>query len=170
LVDQTQPKLSGIQPRADAREWRADAALKRLGRLGHLMANETVTRLTIEHHATPAFGIAQTSIQWRRDPVPIDREADKIRACLRCRRQMTDGNGDANTPRGSCDGQRVQAFCSFTLLSGSVCTGLPVAAKIAFKTAGAATQIVGSPTPPQNPPDGMTMVSIFGKSANCMLS
>ena len=31
---------------------------------------------------------------------------------------------------------------------------LPVAAKIAFSTAGAATAIVGSPTPPQKPPDG----------------
>jgi hypothetical protein len=30
---------------------------------------------------------------------------------------------------------------------------LPVAAKIAFSTAGAATQMVGSPTPPQNPPE-----------------
>ncbi len=32
---------------------------------------------------------------------------------------------------------------------------LPVAAKIAFSTAGAATAIVGSPTPPQKPPDGI---------------
>ena len=30
---------------------------------------------------------------------------------------------------------------------------LPVAAKIAFSTAGAATAIVGSPTPPQKPPE-----------------
>ena len=29
---------------------------------------------------------------------------------------------------------------------------------MALSTAGAATLIVGSPTPPQNPPDGMTMV------------
>ena len=39
---------------------------------------------------------------------------------------------------------------------------LPVAAKYAFSTAGAATQIVGSPTPPQNPPDGMMIDSTFG--------
>ena len=32
-----------------------------------------------------------------------------------------------------------------------------MAAKIAFNTAGAATAMVGSPTPPQNPPDGMMM-------------
>ena len=31
--------------------------------------------------------------------------------------------------------------------------------------AGAATAIVGSPTPPQKPPDGMTMVSTSGISA-----
>ena len=34
-------------------------------------------------------------------------------------------------------------------LIGSVRTGLPVAACMAFNTAGAVTQIVGSPTPPQ---------------------
>src|SRR5260370_29920741 len=42
---------------------------------------------------------------------------------------------------------------------------LPVAAKYALRTAGAATQIVGSPTPPQKPPDGMRIVSTFGISA-----
>ncbi len=39
---------------------------------------------------------------------------------------------------------------------------LPVAAKIAFATAGAATQIVGSPTPPQKSPDGMMIDSTAG--------
>ena len=42
---------------------------------------------------------------------------------------------------------------------------LPVAANNALSTAGAATQIVGSPTPPQKSPDGMTMVYTFGISA-----
>ena len=41
----------------------------------------------------------------------------------------------------------------------------PVAAKIAFNTAGAATAIVGSPTPPQNPPDARITVSTFGIAA-----
>ena len=45
---------------------------------------------------------------------------------------------------------------------------LPVAAKIAFSTAGPATAIVGSPTPPQNPPDGTSTVSTFGMSASRM--
>jgi hypothetical protein len=39
---------------------------------------------------------------------------------------------------------------------------LPVAAKYAFSTAGAATQTGGSPTPPQNPPEGMMIDSTFG--------
>ena len=38
---------------------------------------------------------------------------------------------------------------------------LPVAAKYAFSTAGGAAQIV-SPTPPQNPPEGMMIDSTFG--------
>src|SRR3989442_14961773 len=46
--------------------------------------------------------------------------------------------------------------------SGNVRMRLPVAAKNALRTAGAATQIVGSPTPPQNPPDGMTIDSTLG--------
>ena len=41
--------------------------------------------------------------------------------------------------------------------SGMLRMRLPVAAKIALSTAGAATAIVGSPTPPQKSPDGMTI-------------
>ncbi len=44
-------------------------------------------------------------------------------------------------------------------------TRFPVAAKTALSTAGAATAIVGSPTPPQNPPDGITIVSTTGISS-----
>jgi len=40
-------------------------------------------------------------------------------------------------------------YISFTFLSGRLRIGLPVAAKMALSTAGATTQIVGSPTPPQ---------------------
>src|SRR5215471_15366023 len=49
--------------------------------------------------------------------------------------------------------------------SGNERMRLPVAAKYALSTAGAATQIVGSPTPPQKPPDAMRIVSTFGISA-----
>ena len=52
-----------------------------------------------------------------------------------------------------------------TSFNGTWRTRLPVAANIAFNTAGAATAMVGSPTPPQNPPDGITMVSTAGISA-----
>src|SRR5262245_61389581 len=55
-------------------------------------------------------------------------------------------------------------------LSGNVRMRLPVAAKYALSTAGAATQIVSSPTPPQNPPDGMTIDSTLGICAMRMES
>jgi len=58
----------------------------------------------------------------------------------------------------------VHASVMFWFFSGNDRMRLPVAAKIALSTAGAATKIVGSPTPPQNPPDGMTMRSTFGIS------
>src|SRR5215217_6691871 len=50
-------------------------------------------------------------------------------------------------------------------LSGRLRMRLPVAAKIALSTAGAATAIVGSPTPPQKPPDGIAFVSTAGISS-----
>jgi alkanesulfonate monooxygenase SsuD/methylene tetrahydromethanopterin reductase-like flavin-dependent oxidoreductase (luciferase family) len=56
----------------------------------------------------------------------------------------------------------VHASRMLWFFSGNDRTRCPVAAKIALSTAGAATKIVGSPTPPQNPPDGMMMHSTFG--------
>jgi hypothetical protein len=49
-------------------------------------------------------------------------------------------------------------------LSGTERMRLPVAAKNALSTAGAATKIVGSPTPPQKSPDGMMIDSTLGIS------
>src|ERR1043165_1154709 len=50
--------------------------------------------------------------------------------------------------------------------SGNERIRLPVALKNALSTAGAATQMVGSPTPPQTgPPFGMMIDSTFGISA-----
>ncbi len=57
------------------------------------------------------------------------------------------------------------AYTSLTFFSGRLRTGFPVAAKIAFITDGATTQIVGSPTPPQKSYDGTSTVSTFGISA-----
>ena len=50
-------------------------------------------------------------------------------------------------------------------ISGIVRMRLPVAAKIALSTAGAATAIVGSPTPPQKSPVGTMTVSTCGISS-----
>ena len=47
---------------------------------------------------------------------------------------------------------------------------MPVAAGIAFSTAGATTQIVGSPTPPQKSYVGTITVSTFGMSASRRIS
>ena len=62
----------------------------------------------------------------------------------------------------SRDPQLVTMPC---LDSGNERMRLPVAAKIALSTAGAATAIVGSPTPPQKPPLGITIDSTCGIAA-----
>jgi hypothetical protein len=58
-----------------------------------------------------------------------------------------------------------QALRRSALVSGPERMRLPVAAKIALSTAGAATKMVGSPTPPQKPPDGITIDSTAGISS-----
>src|ERR1700692_2974584 len=60
-------------------------------------------------------------------------------------------------------------YTSFTFLSGRLRIGLPVAAKTALSTAGATTQIVGSPTPPQKSEGGPIPVSAFRISAGRMI-
>jgi hypothetical protein len=47
------------------------------------------------------------------------------------------------------DQQNALLYTSLTFFSGRVRTGFPIAAWMALSTAGATTQIVGSPTPPQ---------------------
>jgi hypothetical protein len=59
---------------------------------------------------------------------------------------------------------RVRRF-RLWFFSGRSRMRLPVAAKMALSTAGAATAIVGSPTPPQKPPEGITIVSTAGISS-----
>ncbi|MDB5905325.1 MAG: hypothetical protein JWM26_4203 [Betaproteobacteria bacterium] len=61
---------------------------------------------------------------------------------------------------------RRPAYTSFWFFIGRFLTGFPVAAKIAFITAGAMTQIVGSPTPPQKSWVGASTLSTFGMSAS----
>src|SRR5258708_36729338 len=50
------------------------------------------------------------------------------------------------------------------VLSGTDRIRLPVAAKNALSTAGAATEIAGSPAPPPHPPGGMMVDSALGIS------
>jgi hypothetical protein len=54
------------------------------------------------------------------------------------------------------------AYRSLLSLSGSERIRLPVAANTALRTAGAATLMVGSPTPPQKLPEGITIASTLG--------
>jgi len=55
---------------------------------------------------------------------------------------------EASLPCDAPDARR-ETQAVLTFLNGRLRTGLPVAAKIAFMTAGETTQMVGSPTPPQ---------------------
>src|SRR4029453_11423020 len=67
---------------------------------------------------------------------------------------------------GFVTGAAGDRYTSFTFFSGRLRPRLPVAAKIALRTAGVTTEIVGSPTPPQKSPDGTITVSTFGISAS----
>src|SRR5262249_8712914 len=81
------------------------------------------------------------------------------RACAPCREES--GGPDAAAPHVS------HALWMLWFFSGNERMRWPVALKNALSTAGAATQIVGSPTPPQGslPPDGMRIDSTLGISA-----
>src|SRR6266446_5196834 len=67
-------------------------------------------------------------------------------------------------PAAECRQTRQVDFRSW-FINGSERMRLPVAAKIALSTAGAATAIVGSPTPPQKSPVGMMTTSTLGISS-----
>ena len=71
----------------------------------------------------------------------------------------------ANDPPCASPHCTAQAALRSWFISGNVRIRLPVAAKIALSTAGAATAIVGSPTPPQKSPVGTTTTSTFGISS-----
>jgi len=85
----------------------------------------------------------------------------------RARRGAGGGSADATTA-AAIEIAPIAAAVTFTMrlhhleavvLQRERADALPVAAKYALRTAGAAKQIVGSPTPPQNPPDGMMIDS-----------
>jgi hypothetical protein len=62
---------------------------------------------------------------------------------------VTGSPGRAGRRQCLCVGGGGHAYANFAFFSGRLRTGLPVAAKIALRTAGVITQMVGSPTPPQ---------------------
>src|SRR5262249_44194919 len=102
------------------------------------------------------LGLNNDAPRLKRKNISATIAADVKRFC----HQIKNGQGFRYT-------QRHQASWILWFLSGNERMRWSVALKYALSTAGAATQIVGSPTPPQAPvpPDGMTIDSTFGISA-----
>ena len=88
---------------------------------------------------------------WRRKAKRRDRGCGRAVACTAMRRPWA-----AALPRYANE--------MLWFFNGNERMRLPVAAKNALSTAGAATKMVGSPTPPQKPPDGTIVTSTFGIS------
>jgi len=122
------------------------------------MAQSTGSRIPIHHDTATARRIAGFGSQSARNRVSDGLEAHRLtlRADLRVRDQYRNGRGDSVLAR--------QASVSPWFFKGSERTRLPEAAKIALQTAGAIDAWPGSPTPPQNPPEGASTTSILGIS------
>jgi len=109
-----------------------------------------------EHAVAPAgaAAFADAGAEKKETNTPVD----TINARIVCIFMLPKGRAAAFTAAA------LPAYTSSMpwFLSGNERMRLPVAAKNAFNTAGAATQIVGSPTPPQKPPEGMMIDSTFG--------
>ncbi len=122
------------------------------------MAQSTRSRIPIHHDASTARGIARFGSQRPRNRVSNHVEAHRLtlRADPRVRDQYRNSKYDNVLAR--------QANVSPWFFKGSERTRLPVAAKIALHTAGAIDAWPGSPTPPQNPPEGASTTSILGIS------
>jgi len=122
------------------------------------MAQSTGSRIAIHHYASTALRIPGFGSQGPRNRVSDRLEAHRLalRADLRVREQYRKGRDDGVLAR--------QANVSPWFFKGSERTRLPVAAKIALQTAGAIDAWPGSPTPPQNPPEGASTTSILGIS------
>jgi len=122
------------------------------------MAQSTGSRIPIHHYASTARRIAGFGSQSPRNRVPDNVEARRVtlRADLRVREEYRNGRGNSVLAR--------QANVSPWFFKGSERTRLPVAAKIALHTAGAIDAWPGSPTPPQNPPEGASTTSTLGIS------
>ncbi len=134
------------------------------------MADQAISDLTIKYDAASARRITCFAVEWCWNGIP--RYSKRQWCGCPCRRNRRDGSRKRDHPSKSpLRRHHLLHARSLRFLSGSDRTGLPVAAKMAFITAGAATMIVGSPTPPQKPPDGTVTVStLVGKSAMRIIS
>jgi len=122
------------------------------------MAQSTRSRIPIHHDTSTARRIAGFGSQrpWNRVSDRIEAHRLTLSAGLRARNQCRDGGGEGVLAR--------QAKVSPWFFRGSARIRLPVAAKIALHTAGAIDAWPGSPTPPQNPPEGASTTSTLGIS------
>jgi len=122
------------------------------------MAQSTGSRIPIHHYASTARRIAGFGTQGPRNRVSDRLEAHRVTlsADLRVREQYRKRRYDSVLA--------LQANVSPWFFKGSERTRLPVAAKIALQTAGAIDAWPGSPTPPQNPPEGASTTSTLGIS------
>jgi len=122
------------------------------------MAQSTGSRIAIHHYASTALRIPGFGSQGPRNRVSDHLEAHRLtlRADLRVREQYRKGRDGGVLAR--------QTNVSPWFFKGSERTRLPVAAKIALQTAGAIDAWPGSPTPPQNPPEGASTTSTLGIS------
>jgi hypothetical protein len=151
-------RLSGF----NRRQIRRQVSLEALLREGPGMAEQAEAALPVHDDGPPPRRIARGAGERGRNGIAHHGEGARRRPRAggggRQRRRQ---EGERRQPRPPRPHARRRSVCR----SGSDRTRLPVAAKIALSTAGAATAMVGSPTPPQKPPEGMTMVSTFGISA-----
>ena len=122
------------------------------------MAQSTGSRIPIHHYASTARRIPGFGSQSPRNRVSNRLEARRLtlRADLRRREKYHNGRGNSVLAP--------QASVSPWFFKGRERTRLPVAAKIALQTAGAIDAWPGSPTPPQNPPEGASTTSTVGIS------
>jgi len=87
--------------------------------------------------------------------------ANAVRSVYACAASRE--GGPPGTKRVAIAAHRAVQIPAF--FSGTDRMRLPVATKIALSTAGAATAMVGSPMPPQKPPEGIRTTSTSGISA-----
>src|SRR5688572_11374862 len=141
-IDDSEPDLAGRQPAADAGEARRQVALEAFLGKRSAVAQQAQADVPVEHDFLAGARISRRPGEGRRERIACRCRANEYRKC-------------ENPPSHTSS---IPWF-----LSGTSRRRLPVALKKAFITAGAATQMVGSPMPPHTlPPPWMMIVSTFG--------